>query len=290
MATLTKQQLFSNAIMAYMSECTGGKLKKFCEVMTQEGGESITFNRMKASTAGDGNLASMYNTDPADGGDMAKVTVNIGYIAEQQKIGDDDMKKTKVDVKNAYVKSLTNALLVKEDMAIIDKIIAKTPQASPAEGVNCNKVLISTDYTKAESVKKVIKEIKKAQALAGNTPDNHRGVALVMCAGDWADLATSDYVLNQDYAVQYGGGTGEPDRFYGAEVVILPETSAKLGHSNHLAYVIPSNCICFGELEGSVKGFAEFHATDAMRWHLQVVKSVGVEIAETTSITQFANA
>ena len=287
MATLTKQQLFNNAIMAYMSECTGGKLKKFCEVMTQEGGESITFNRMKASTAGDGNLASMYNSDPADGGDMKEVKVNIAYIGEQQKIADADMKKTKIDIKNAYVKSLTNALLVKEDIQVIDAIIAKTPNASPVEGTNVNKVTITTDYANTATVKKVIKEIKKAQALASNTPDNHRGVALVMCAGDWADLATSDYVLNQDYAVQYGGGTGEPDRFYGAEVIILPETSAKIGHSNHLAYLIPSNTVCWGEWEGSVKGFAEFHPTDKMSWHLQVVKSMGVAIAETTAITQF---
>ena len=289
MATLTKQQLFNNAVMAYMSECTGGKLKKFCEVMTQEGGESIIFNRVKASTAGNGQLASMYNTDPTDGGDMVEVKVTIGYVGEQQKIKDEDMKKTKVDVKNVYVKSLTNAVLRAEDKKIIEAIADSTPQAG-GSSTAANKVTITTDYTKDASVKLVIKEIKKAQALAGNTPDNHRGVALVMTAGDWADLATSNYVLNQDYAVQYGGGTGEPDKFYGAEVVILPEISGKLGHSNHYAYVIPSNTVCFGEWENSTKGFAEFHATDAMSWHLQVVKSMGVKLAEPASITQLANA
>ena len=288
MATLTKQALFSNAVMAYMAECTGGKLKKFCEVMTQEGGESITFNRVKAST-GNGRLESMYSVDTQDGGDLKEVKVMIGYIGEQQKIKDEDMKKTKIDVKNVYVKSLTNGVLRAEDKKIIDAIVAKTPNASPTEGTNVNKVVITTDYTKTESVKKVIKEIKRAQAKAGNTPDNYRGVALVMSANDWADLATSEYVLNQDYAVQYGGGTGAPDMFYGAEVVILPEY-AELGQSTHKAYVIPSNTVCFGEWEGSTKGYAEFHPTDKMSWHLQVVKSMGVEIAETTAITQFANA
>ena len=288
MATLTKQALFNNAVMAYMSECTGGKLKKFCEVMTQEGGETITFNRIKASTAGNGQLASMYNTDPTDGGDMAEVKVTIGYIGEQQKIADADMKKTKVDVKNVYVKSLTNAVLRAEDKAVIDAIFAKTTNDTPVEGTNTQKVKITTDYANTASVKKVIKEIKKAQAKASNTPDNYRGVALVLTASDWADLATSEYVLNQDYAVQYGGSTGAPDMFYGAEVVILPEIGGgKLGGSNHIGYVIPSNTVCFGEWEGSTKGYAEFHPTDKMSWHLQVVKSMGVAVAETTAISQF---
>ena len=285
MATITKQTLFNNAVMAYMAECTGGKLKKFCEVMTQEGGDTIVFNRVKAST-GDGRLQSMYSANPTDGGDLKEIKVTIDYVAEQQKIADADMKRTKIDVKNVYVKSLTNGVLRNEDKKIIEAIADSTPQAGGSETA-ANKVQITTDYANTATVKLVIKEIKRAQALASNTPDNHRGVALVMTAKDWSDLATSDYVLNQDYAVQYGGSNGAPDTFYGAEVVIVDEIASKMGHTNHYAYLIPSNTICWGEWEGSTKGFAEFHPTDGMSWHLQVVKSMGVKLAEPKSITQF---
>ena len=293
MATITKQDAFNNAIMAYMSELKGGALKKFCDVRTQEGGENIVFNRVKPSLTGNGRIESMYGQgqNPNDGGDMVEIKVPISYVGEQQKIKDEDMKKTTIDVKNVYVKSLGNAVMRREDMAIVDAIVGATPTAGGTEYSAPNKVQITTDFTKEASVKMVIKEIRRAQALASNTPDNHRGVALVMSPKDWADLSTSEYVLNQDYAVQYGGGAdGTPDRFYGAEVVILPETASKVGHTNHLAYVIPSNTVCFGEWEGSVRGDAVFVPTDGMTWHLQAVKSIGVKLAEAHCITQFANA
>ena len=282
---LTKQQIFSNSIIAYMSELEGGKLKKFCETKTQKGGESVTFNRI-AKSKGDGNIVSMYGTSGVanDGGDMKEIKATIKYVAEQQKVKDEDIKKTGVEVTSTYVKSLSRGVMRREDKAIIDAIVALTPQASPAEGVNCNKVQIA-GVTEAVDVKKIIKEIRKAQALAGETPDNHRGVALVMSAEDWAELSTSDYALKNEYAVVYGGGkTGEADKFYGAEVVLMDDTN--VGGANHKMYVIPSNTVCFAEWEGSVRGDAVFVPTDGMTWHLQALKSIGVAIAESTAITQ----
>ena len=290
MGTMTKQALFSRAVLAYMSEVKGGNLKRFCEVMTQAGGETITFNRIKPAS-GNGTLVSMYSGDTAnDVGNMEEVKATIGYIGEQQKVKDEDMKKTTVDIKNVYVKSLSNGVARKEDDAIIDAIVAKTPTSGTSGGTKPDKVTI-TDYSSNASVKLIIKEIRKAQALAGVTPDNHRGVALVMCAKDWAELATSDYALNNDFAVVYGGGkTGEADRFFGAEVVLVTERQNKVGGTERFSYVIPSNTVCFGEWENSVRADAEFHPTDKMQWHLQVVKSVGVAIAEPASITQLHTA
>ena len=65
MATINKGQLFRTAVLAYMSEITESPLKKFCEKQVAEGGESVTFNRIKPSKAKDG-VASMYNADPTD--------------------------------------------------------------------------------------------------------------------------------------------------------------------------------------------------------------------------------
>lgn len=281
---LTTQQLFSNAIIAYMSELEGGKLKKFCETMTQTGGDSITFNRLKKSK-GNGTLVSMFSTDPTDGGDMKDIKAPIKYIGEQMKISDEDIKKTAIDIKSAYVKSLSRGVMRREDSEIIAKIVASTPIASPGETA-ATKVQTSGDWAQTNNIDKLVKAIKRAQAKAEYTPDGHQGVALVMSADDWADLYTSDYCMNADYAVAYGGD-GKPTSFFGAEIVLMDDTN--VGNTHHIAYVIPSNTICFGEWEGSVRGDAIFMPTDKMRWHLQAVKSIGVALAEPNEIVQFTN-
>lgn len=289
MANLTKEQLFSGAMMAYMSELKGGFLKKFCETKTATGGESVTFTRIKSSTANKGEVASMFEAGfNGTGGDMKPIKATITEVYAQDKIKESDMNKTSIDIKNAYVKSLGNAVMRKEDAEVIQTIVDANPVAGGTETAP-NKVDIA-GYTTDADVKKVIAQIRRALALAKHTPDNHRGVALVMSAMDWADLSTSDYVLNNDYSAVFGGGTnGEPTTFYGAEVIIS-EGDANVGGANHKAYIIPSNTVCFAEWEGSMRGDAVFVPTDGLRYHLQAVKSVGVALAEPAMITQLATA
>lgn len=283
-SAINKGQLFSSALLAYMSELKGGKLKKFCEVQTAQGGESVTFNRMKKSTAVDG-VASMYTADGGNAGDMVAIKVPIAYISAQDKIKEEDMNKTTIDIKNAYVKSLGNAVQNKEDGKVIEKLAALTAKATPAE-TECKGAQI-TNYATESEVKKVIAQIRRTLALAKETPDNHRGVALVISSEDWADLSTSDYVLNNDYNAVFGGGVnGEPTTFYGAEVCII-DNDANVGGTNKVVYLVPSNAICFAEWEGSMRADAEFHATDGLRWHVQAVKSVGAGVAEPNAIVKF---
>lgn len=274
MATLTKQELFSAAMLAYMTELKGGKLKKFCETMTQKGGETATFNRMKKSTAVD-NVASMYGTVTGEGGDMDAIKATIKYVSAQMKVKEEDMNKTNVDIKNSYVKALGNAVSRKEDSEIIAAIAA----ASPTDVTVSN-----LDYSDHVGAEAVIKTIRKAQALAQETIDGHAGVALVMSPAHWADLASSEYVLNNNYAAAFGTTPdGKVSTFYGAEVVLMDD--ANVGDStNFYSYVIPSNTVCFAEWEGSQRGDAVFVPTDGLQWHLQAVKSVGAKVAEEKSI------
>lgn len=281
---VNKGKLFQTAVLAYMGELTESPLKKYCEKQTATGGESITFNRIKASSASDG-IQSMYGADgQQNGGDMVPIEVIISQISAQQKIPDSDMKKTKIDVKNVYVRSLSNATKVKEVGKIVAAVGALTAKLTPNDS-QCKGVQIGGVTAKAD-VQKIIGQIRKAKALAKMTPDGHTGVALVISSDDWAELSTSDYVLNADYGAVFGGGTnGEPTTFYGAEICIV-DNDTNVGGENHKMYLVPSNTICFAEWENSIDVTAELHKTDGMKWHLQIVKSVGVKVAESKYIVK----
>ena len=292
MATLTTQELFSNSMLAVMSELKGGELKKFCEVKTQSGGESVTFNRLAKSTAVDG-VTSMFGANAADGGNMIAYKATIGVISAQDKVSSIDMAKTTIDIKNGYVKSLGNAVNRGEDSKVIAKLAALTAKLAPAETIDpavikteCFGATITGYSAKADAVK-IIAAIRKAHAYSKLTPDNHRGLALIISAADWAELSTCDYVINADYSAVFGGGTnGMPTTFYGAEVIVV-DHDANIGGAKKISYLVPSNTVAFAEWEGSLRGDAEFFATDGLNWHLQASKSVGAVVTEAHVITRF---
>lgn len=273
---LTKQELFSAAMLAFMTELKGGKLKKFCETMTQAGGEMATFNRLSKSSAVAG-VASMFDTahTNANGGDMTAHKATIGYVSAQMKIKEEEMNKTNIDIKNSYVKSLGNAVSRKEDSAIIAGLMAGAPTDVTVTGM--------VGYDTEAAAKAVIMTIRKAQALAEETIDGYNGVALVMSPTDWSELSSSEYVLNQDYNSAFGTSPdGKVKTFFGAEVILMDDTAVGSATSKE-CYVIPSNVVCFAEWEGSQRGDAVFVPTDGLRWHLQAVKSIGVVAAEPKS-------
>ncbi|MGL5056833.1 MAG: phage capsid protein [Fusobacteriaceae bacterium] len=290
---LTKQELFSAAMLTYMSELNGGFLKKFAETMVQSNGESCTFNRLGESTAADG-VTSLFGSGAGTGtnGDMVAIKATIAPISSSMKITEMDMNKTAIDIKSAYVKSLGNAINRKEDSKILAACKALSAKKAPtkptnaAAGTECRGVQAAT-YTADADVKKIIGAIRRAHAFSKLTPDNHKGLALAISPDNWADLSTSEYVLNNDYSAVFGGGTnGEPTTFYGAEVIIVEDTTNVGDATDNTSYLIPSNSICYAAWESSTRGDAIFYPTDSMRWHLQAYKSIGVAIAEPHVITK----
>lgn len=270
MAVVTKEQLFSTALLSYMASLKGGKLKKFCEVMTQEGGESITFNRVKEATAKDG-LVSMYDSAfTGNMGDMVQIVVPIAQVSSQDKIKEVDMNKTKLDIKNAYVKGMGNAVDLKTDEKVVSAIAA-------VDATLYKKGLVAAEID--TQVKLLVSLIRRAKAYASNTVDNYTGIAMIINPEDWAQLSTSELVLNSDYEKAFGGGmNGEPETFYGAEVIIMKAVPTGT------TYVVPSNTICFAEWENSNIADAVFVPTDERRYHVQAIKSVGVKVAEAPMI------
>lgn len=273
--TDTVQKNFSSAVLAMMDQLKPSGLKTFGEKRTQNGGESIDFYRYKGGVGKDG-VPSMYNADPTDGPDFKKFTAPIAYISSQDKLPKENMEKTKLDLKSPIIKSLTRAVELKEDEKIIEKI--------KAADANLNKTGSETlDPATLDAARMLLAEIRDCYVSAEMTPDGKKGVAIVMNREDYKRFSTSDAFVNGDYKDAITGGDGVlPLSMKGAEIFISPLVDSGT------AYIIPSNSFGFAEWEGSVIPTAEFHSTDAMRWHLQIVKSVGCVIIEPNFITKFS--
>lgn len=278
----TIQQLFAAAILATLDTLEDGDLKSLAEKKTESGGESATFYRIKGGKAKDG-VPSMYVTgtyegdtdNKGDGGDTEKFVATIGQVSSQDKVKKADMLKTKLDIKTPIVKTMSRSILLKEDDKILTAIKAKASELNTAGSV-------TADPTALETARLLVAEIRDAHVSAQMTPDGKKGVAVVMNRQDYKRLATSDAFLNGDYKDQIKGGDGElPLSFVGARLVVSP-----LVESGEI-YIIPSNTFGYAEWEGSIESTAEYHPTDSQRYHLQIVKSVGVVVIEPEFITKF---
>lgn len=272
----TVQQIFAASVYHTMDELKEIGLKTFAERRTQEGGESIDFMRYKGGKAKDG-VPSMYGAEENnDGGDFKKFTATIKPISSQDKPTWEQINKTKLDIKNTIFTSLTRAVVKKEDSKILEAIAA--------QDAKLHKVGIATlDPATIDFARLLLSEVRDCQVSAEMTPDGKKGVALVMNREDYKRMASSDAFINGDFKDSITGGhNGLPLVFGGAEILITDDVKVPTG----TAYIIPSNTFGFGEWEGSVKPFSKFVEDDGMRWHLQVVKSIGVVVIEPNFITK----
>lgn len=274
--TDTIQQNFSSAVLATMDQLKPAGLKTFGERKTQSGGEKITFYRYKGGKAKDG-VPSMFGKDSDyDGPDFEKYDAYISYVSSQDKLSQEEMEKTKLDLKSPIVKALTNATLDKEDEKIIEKIIAADTDLNKVGNADL-------DPSTLETARMLLAEIRDCYVSAEMTPDGKKGVAIVMNREDYKRFSTSDAFINGDYKDAITGGDGVlPLSMKGAEIFISKQVDSGT------SYIIPSNSFGYGEWEGSVKPTAEFHATDGLKWHLQIVKSTGSVVIESNFITKFS--
>ncbi len=270
---MTKQAIFATSLLAFMAESEGTALSEICEKLTQTGGETATFNRLTESTAVDG-VASMFGSGSDTGGDMKEFKAKIDYFSAQQKIKKADMNKTKIDIRNGYVRSLGNAVDRKKDIVILTAI--------QAEDAKLRKLGVATETIDAQA-KLLIGAITTAVASAEITPDGKQGVVLAMNKKDWGALSTSDYVLNSDYAKTFAGSANGMNGFFGAKLLFIDFIPSGT------QYVIPSNTNGFAEWEASNDATCEYHATDGMTYHAQAVKSGGAVCIEPDAITKFTS-
>lgn len=289
----TIQQLFDSALVGFMAETKPAQAKKICHIKTQTGGEKATFYLIEKSTAQkaeNGVIPSMYKGEgKTNAGSTRKVEVPIGKIYYQDTVEDDEIKKTNIDLKSAFVVSMGNGLLRKEDMQVIEAIkdaIANFQETSGDSSTQKPKVL---DLTTAGSIaveanmKKFFARIRKATALASMTtsPERYKGVVVFMNSNNWAEMSTSEFLLNSDYNNAIKDGDKEkPTTIMGAELIIMDDLE------DGEIYVVPSGTACWFEWENSMVAHAEFKPFAGMTWFLQAVKSVGCKVSDGARITQ----
>lgn len=267
--TITKQELFTSTMKAYLAETKGGFLREFCEVADATGGESYTFTRIKEATAQDG-LTSMFTGAVDNTGNMEDKKATIAYISAMKKLPKADMDKTKIDIKGGLIKSLGNAVDRFEDAKITGAV------AGGATAVDIG------EKTMEEVAKRIVGEIATTLAMAEVSTEGKVGVALVVNKKDWGKIARTDYVLNSDYGKSFGGHiAGMGGNFFGAKVV--PANDA-VNVPEGTVLIIPSGSVGLAEWKGSNTASADYFASDAMSYHLQAVRAIGVVALDPTAI------
>ena len=273
------QTLYRNAVLAKLTEFKEKGLKSFAERNVATGGEKVVFYRGVKANVVDG-VDTMYGKDPNNIGDLEKFEAYIKEVSTQAKIKDSDMKKTKLDLKSPIVNGMVTAVTNKENAEILNSISQNAAKLNKID-----KTGVSIDDKK--TVQAIIAAVRMAHAKANCTPDGKKGVAVVMSPEDYADFSTSDYFLNKDYHDAFKGGTNDlPLSFLNAEIIISNSIPNNGNESNGYVYIIPSNTFGYAEWQDGIHPVAEFHETDGRRWHLQIVKSLGVVTIEPESITQ----
>lgn len=269
--TLTTQKKYSMALKAFLNEATGGIFRKYCEYASVKGAETYSFNRVKGATATDGTI-DLFATNGDNAGDVTEYPVTLALITSGQRVAKQDLMKTELDVKSKWVKSMGNAVLLREDLKILTAVKAKD--------ASLTKLDIKTGGlgTKA-NVAKIVGEINGAKALINNTVAEKAGIAMAMSIKSWKMLSQSDYVLNADYDKAFGGD-GRGTFFFGAEVLI----SDAVGDKD--IYIMPSGTVGLAENPDGREGSAEYYASQNMSYHLISAETIGAICIDPENITR----
>lgn len=285
-----QQKYAKNALIA-MSVLKPMGLAKFCEKGDPTGGESYTFYRAKASKAKDG-LPSMYNDDDkgykgdtgsagGDAGPLKPYKCTGAFISSQHKIGAIEFAKTNLDAKGTLQKTMAIALAQKEDAKILDAIKAEDSSLSKKDFASGSAAGLDTDKV----VRALVGRIAVAHAHAKMTPDGQKGVSVVINMKDWETLVSTDFYLKDEFKDSVVWGDNEtPTKIKGAEFLITEDDTMT---PSGTIYIVPSNTCGYANWKGMENAVAEYHETDASRWHLQNKKYMGAKCIEPKYITKF---
>jgi len=273
MATITTEQKYSMALKAFLNESTGGVLRKYCEYASVKGAETYSFARVEGATSVDGTV-DLFSGNGDNAGDIKSYPVTLAPISSAQRVPKQDLMKTELDVKGKWVTSMGNAVLLREDIKVINAILAKNDELKQLD-------LSSSGLATKTNVAKLIGRVNGAKALINNTVADVAGVAVAMSVASWQTLSESDYVLNADYEKAFGGD-GKGTYFFGAEVLI----SDAVGDND--IFIIPSGTCGLAENPDGREGSAEYYASQDMSYHLVASETVGAVCIDPANITRVA--
>lgn len=270
-AQIPVEKAFTLALGQYLDEAKGGILRELAEYAEVKGAGTYSFARASKSTAVDGTI-DLFAGNGDNAGDVKYVEVTLAPISSGQLVQKHNLMKTKLDVKNTWVRQMGNAVGIKEDEAIVAKVVAKTGELT--------KLTITGALDVEANAKKVIGAVNGRLSRAKMSTAGIKAVGLVLSQKRWDELSMTDYVLNQDFTKSFNGSKDGDGMFFGAKVFITESVG------DDKMYVIPSMSFGLAENPDGREGSAEYYAGKNMSYALVASETIGTDVLDPKAIVE----
>lgn len=288
--TVAKQAQFEAVMLQKLKEEKGNLLLGYGQKATVKGANTHTFYRLGESGVDSATGFNMYkDAYTGSGGTAEKVTATIEMIYASDRIKNEDINSTTINLESSYIKSLSDALAREVDKKILAAIAAKTSGGTAAAGT----LTPMGDATKAlTDVANIDALIQAAVYAATNVKDmtastGSNGVALVLTAKEFSKLFTVEKIASNNYLGGLKEGTSSLKTFLACEVVKVSEYAKPNGTGGiNTIYLIPTQTFGVASWENDLEAKSwEDLATDSVA--CRVKRSLGVAVIEPESIIEF---
>ena len=242
------QTKFQNSIRALAKESKGGKLRGLAEKAIGKGNLDVIFYRSEEGNVYTGELDMYSSTWASTAGKITKSRAEIDYIYWSHKIKQKELNSTDLSPQSQLLKSGMNSLRMYEDTEIMNIIKATTGITNIGKAGG----------TITGQLDEIVGTTKLAILSAKDALDVVKGVGMVMNRTAYKELFATDLAKNNDY-VQLSGAGGEVAlRFYGCDVIVLPDVALP----DPAIFFIPSLSFGFAAWDEGVISSSEFHNGD----------------------------
>jgi hypothetical protein len=266
------QTKYQNSIRALAKEAKGSKLRGLAEKAIGKGKLDVVFYRSEEGTVFTGELDMYSPTWASTAGKIIKKTAEIDYIYWSHKIKQKELNSTDLSPQSQLLKSGMNTLRTYEDIQIMN-VIKGTPGIS-VEGTSGSGIIAQLDD--------IVGTTKLAILSAKDALDVTKGVGMVMNRSAYKELFSTDLAKNNDFVQLSGAGGEVAVRFYGCDVITLPDISLP----EKAIFFVPSLSYGFAAWEEGVISSSEFHNGDDSLW-LTAKSSMGAVVLDEEAIIKY---
>ena len=266
------QTKYQNSIRALAKEAKGGKLRGLAEKAIGKGKLDVVFYRSEEGTVHTGELDMYSPTWASTAGKIIKKTAEIDYIYWSHKIKQKVLNSTDLSPQSQLLKSGMNSLRMYEDIEIMN--IIKATAGITTLGTSGSGITAQLDD--------IVGTTKLAILSAKDALDVTKAVAMVMNRSAYKKLFSTDLAKNNDYVQLNGAGGEVAVRFYGCDVITLPDGSLP----EKAIFFVPSLSYGFAAWEEGVISSSEFHNGDDSLW-LTAKSSMGAVVLDKEAIIKY---
>ena len=266
------QTKYQNSIRALAKEAKGGKLRGLAEKAIGKGKLDVVFYRSEEGTVHTGELDMYSPTWASTAGKIIKKTAEIDYIYWSHKIKQKVLNSTDLSPQSQLLKSGMNSLRMYEDIEIMN--IIKATAGITTLGTSGSGITAQLDD--------IVGTTKLAILSAKDALDVTKAVAMVMNRSAYKELFSTDLAKNNDYVQLSGAGGEVAVRFYGCDVITLPDGSLP----EKAIFFVPSLSYGFAAWEEGVISSSEFHNGDDSLW-LTAKSSMGAVVLDKEAIIKY---